>query len=89
MSTEVDKGDLVIDVRRGHAFAMWKRKDLRASLDGMEIGAVGLNRLQFVLDAEGRRVIVGLQAAEARWLASALVHWAESSEAISSVKPVP
>jgi len=68
---------------------MFKRKDLFASLEGLEIGATGPGRLQFVMDAEGRRVTVRLRAAEARWLASALVHWADSSETISPVNPVP
>lgn len=67
---------------------MFKRKALIATLDGLEIGATGPSQLQFVVDAEGRRVIVRLRADEARWLASALVHWADSSETISPVKPI-
>ncbi|KQX18756.1 hypothetical protein ASD39_18265 [Sphingomonas sp. Root50] len=67
---------------------MFRRKALIASLDGLEIGATGPSQLQFVVDAEGRRVTVRLRADEARWLASALVHWADSSETISPVKPI-
>jgi len=54
----------------------------------MEIGATAPNRLQFVVDAEGRRVTLRLRADEARWLASALVHWADRSETIPPVTPV-
>nr|WP_319233189.1 hypothetical protein [Sphingomonas sp.] len=61
---------------------MFKRRNLEASLDGLEIGATGPQRLQFVLDAEGRRVTVKLSAEEARWLAHALTHWADDSETI-------
>lgn len=68
---------------------MFKRKELVATLDGLEIGATGPNRLQFVLDAGSRRVAVRLSAAEARWLASALHHWADSSETIPAVALVP
>lgn len=68
---------------------MFRRKNLFATLDGMEIGATGPNHLQFVVDAEGRRVTVRLLADEARWLASALVHWADSSETIPPVSLVP
>ena len=67
---------------------MFKRKDLTATLDGLEIGATGPNRLQFVVTAEGRRVAIKLTADEARWLAYALTRWAESSETIPSVRPV-
>ncbi|WOF42742.1 hypothetical protein KNJ79_16475 [Sphingopyxis indica] len=67
---------------------MFKRKDLSATLDGLEIGATAPGRLQFVVVADGRRVAVRLQADEARWLASALLHWADSSETISPVRPV-
>lgn len=59
------------------------RKRLTASLDGLEIGATGPSKLQFVIDAEGRKVTVTLSAEEARWLAHALTHWADSSETIS------
>jgi hypothetical protein len=65
---------------------MFKRKDLLASLDGLEIGATGPSQLQFVIDAEGRRVAVRLRADEARWLASALLHWADSSDSILPVR---
>jgi len=67
---------------------MFRRKNLSATLDGMEIGATAPNRLQFVVDAEGRRVTLRLRADEARWLASALVHWADRSETIPPVTPV-
>jgi len=67
---------------------MLGRKNLEASLDGFEIGATGPNRLQFVLRAGRNDVTVKLSAAEARWLASALEHWAESSEAVAPVRPI-
>lgn len=70
-------------------YAMFKRKDLSASLDGLEIGATGPSRLQFVVNADGRRVAVHLAADEARWLASALIHWADDSDTISPVRIVP
>jgi hypothetical protein len=67
---------------------MFTRKNLEASLDGLEIGATGPNRLQFVLRAGRNKVTVKLSASEARWLASALEHWADSSETIPAVRPV-
>lgn len=67
---------------------MLGRKNLEASLDGLEIGATGPNRLQFVVRAGRNNVAVKLTAAEARWLASALEHWADSSETIPPVRPV-
>ncbi len=67
---------------------MLNRKNLEASLDGLEIGATGPNRLQFVVRAGRGNVTVKLSAAEARWLASALEHWADSSETIPAVRPV-
>jgi len=66
---------------------MFSRKNLDASLDGLEIGATGPNQLQFVLRAGRRNVILKLSASEARWLASALEHWADSSETIPPVRP--
>lgn len=48
---------------------MFTRKSLDATLDGLEIGATGPNALQFVLEAQGRKVTVRLTAEEARWLA--------------------
>jgi len=62
---------------------MVSKKNLEASLDGLEIGATGPNKLQFVLDAQGWKVTVKLTAEEARWLAYALTHWADSSGTIS------
>ena len=67
---------------------MLNRKHLEASLEGLEIGATGPNRLQFVLRAGRNDIAVKLSAAEARWLASSLTHWADSSEAIPPVRPV-
>jgi hypothetical protein len=61
---------------------MFRRQDIEASLDGLEIGATGPQILQFVLSAQGRKVIVKLTAEEARLLAHALTHWADSSETI-------
>jgi len=60
-----------------------KPQDLELSFgEFAEIGATGPQRLQFVFAAEGRSVTVKLSAEEARWLAHALTHWAESSETI-------
>lgn len=67
---------------------MFGKKNLEASLEGLEIGATGPNRLQFVLQAGRNNVTVKLTAAEARWLASALGHWADISETIPPVQPV-
>jgi hypothetical protein len=67
---------------------MLGRKNLEASLEGLEIGATGPSRLQFVVRAGRNDVAVKLSAAEARWLASALEHWADSSETIPPVRPV-
>jgi hypothetical protein len=67
---------------------MFSKQSVEASLDGLEIGATGPNRVQFVVRAGRRNVTVKLSAAEARWLASALEHWAESSETIPAVRPV-
>jgi hypothetical protein len=63
---------------------MFKRRNLEASLDGLEIGATGPQRLQFVLNAQGQKVTVKLTAEEARWLAHALTHWADSSDTITT-----
>ena len=65
----------------------WRRSDkphdLEVTFEGfVEIGATGPQRLQFVLDAEGRKVTMKLTAEEARWLAHALTHWADDSETI-------
>jgi len=67
---------------------MFNKKNLEASLDGLEIGATGPSRLQFVVCAGRGNVTVKLSAAEARWLASALEHWADSSETIPPVRLV-
>jgi hypothetical protein len=67
---------------------MFSKKSLEASLDGLEIGATGPNRLQFVVRARRANVTVKLSAAEARWLAQALEHWAASSETIPAVRSV-
>jgi hypothetical protein len=61
---------------------VFKRRNLMASLDGLEIGATAPKQLQFVLNAEGRTITVRLTAEEARFLAQALTYWAESSESI-------
>jgi hypothetical protein len=71
------------------AFEVFKPRELVTSIDGLEIGATGPNRLQFVVMAAKRRVVVKLTAEEARWLASALNHWADESGAISPVKLAP
>ncbi len=67
---------------------MFIRKNLEASLEGLEIGATGPNRLQFVVRAGRSNVTVKLSASEARWLASALEHWADSSETIPAMRSV-
>lgn len=63
------------------------RKKLEASLEGLEIGATGPGRLQLVVRAGRNDVAVKLNAAEARWLASALEQWADESETIPPVRP--
>lgn len=63
---------------------MKTKKELTASLDGLEIGATGPNRLQLVILAEGQRVVLPLREDEAKWLAYALGHWAEQSKTIRS-----
>ena len=67
---------------------MFGKRELSASLDGLEIGATGPQQFQFVLQADNRRVAVKLTAAEARWLAYALNHWADQSDTISPVRRV-
>ena len=62
---------------------MFKRRNLEASLNGLEIGATGPKQLQLVLDAHGRKVTVKLTSEEARFLAHALTHGADSSETIT------
>lgn len=49
----------------------------------LEIGATGPGELQFVLISSERRATLKLSADQARWLAGALNHWADSSEAIA------
>ena len=51
-------------------------------VEQLEIGATGPGELQFVLISPRRRATVKLSAEQARWLASALNHWADSSETI-------
>lgn len=67
---------------------MLGRKNLEASLEGLEIGATGPGRLQLVVRAGRNKVAVKFNAAEARWLASALEQWADRSETIPPVRPV-
>ena len=71
-----------------HERAMFRSKHIEASLSGIEIGATGPNRLQFVLRSGRSEITVNLGAEEARWLAHALEHWAQSSELIPAVKAV-
>ena len=61
---------------------MFRKRDLIADLDGLEIGATVPGRLHFVVNAEEKKVTVKLTTEEARWLAGALNHWADSSETI-------
>ncbi len=51
-------------------------------VEQLEIGATGPGELQFVLISPRRRATVKLSIAQARWLADALNHWADSSETI-------
>jgi hypothetical protein len=67
---------------------MFTKRNLEASLDRLEIGATGPSRLQFVLRAGRKNVTLKLSAAEARWLASALEHWADSSETFPAARLV-
>jgi hypothetical protein len=67
---------------------MFRNKELHASLDGIEIGTSGPNRVQMVMRAARKNVTLKLTAAEPRWLASALEQWAADSETISPVRPV-
>lgn len=60
-----------------------KPQDLELSFgEFLEIGAIGPQRLQFVFAVEECNVTVKLSAEEARWLAYALTHWADSSETV-------
>lgn len=52
-------------------------------VEQLEIGATGPGELQFVLISSERRATLKLSADQARWLAGALNHWADSSEAIA------
>ena len=54
----------------------------RPEVEELEIGATGPGELQFVLISARRRATVKLTAEQARWLAGALNHWADSSETI-------
>ncbi len=51
-------------------------------VEQLEIGATGPGELQFVLISRRRRATVKLSVQQARWLAGALNHWADSSEGI-------
>jgi len=51
-------------------------------VEQLEIGATGPGELQFVLISPRRRATVKLSVEQARWLAGALNHWADSSETI-------
>jgi hypothetical protein len=48
----------------------------------LEIGATGPGELQVVLVSARRTATVKLSVEQARWLAGALNHWADSSETI-------
>lgn len=61
---------------------MSEREKLTASLSGLEIGATGPSTLQLVLETKAGNIAIGFTSDEARWLASALQHWAAESEAI-------
>ena len=52
-------------------------------VEQVEIGATGPGELQFVLISPRRRATVKLSVEQARWLAGALNHWADSSETIA------
>jgi hypothetical protein len=52
-------------------------------VEQLEIGATGPGELQFVLISTERRATLKLSAEQARWLAGALNHWADSSETIA------
>lgn len=54
----------------------------RPEVEELEIGATGPGELQFVLISARRRATVKLSAEQARWLAGALIHWADSSDTI-------
>lgn len=51
-------------------------------VEQLEIGATGPGELQFVLIPARRRATLKLSAEQARWMAGALNHWADSSETI-------
>ena len=53
-----------------------------AHVEQLEIGATGPGELQFVLISARRRATLKLSAEQARWMAGALNHWADSSETI-------
>jgi hypothetical protein len=61
-------------------WALWNRPN--PHIEALEIGATNPEALQFVLISSSRRVKVTLSAQQARWLAGALVHWADVSENI-------
>ncbi len=63
---------------------MSKAKILEGSISGIEIGATALNRLQIVVQAGHTGVRLKMTAEEAKWLASALHHWAKVSETMSN-----
>jgi hypothetical protein len=51
-------------------------------VERLEIGATGPGELQVVLMSVRRRATVKLSVEQARWMAEALNHWADSSETI-------
>jgi hypothetical protein len=59
---------------------MLRKKLMTADLNGMIIGATGSETLQIEVFPKGAAVVVKMTAAEARWLAHALCHWADVSE---------
>lgn len=51
-------------------------------VEALEIGAISPSELQFILISPRRRATVKLSVEQARWLAGALNHWADSAETI-------
>jgi hypothetical protein len=63
---------------------MSEAKILEGSISGIEIGATAPNKLQIIVQAGHTSVRLKMTADEARWLASALHHWAMVSETMSN-----
>jgi hypothetical protein len=71
-----------IELQIEEPFSIRFGPDQNSVVEKLEIGATAPGHLQCVWIAPHRRVTLRLSADQARWLATALNHWADSADKI-------